>query len=61
MKARDSATTLEPSSPPRRTNPSGIDEIYAGLLSGTHKLQREQRAERKAWLAALELDRKSVV
>jgi len=58
MKARDSATTLEPSSPPRRTNPSGIDEIYAGLLSGTRKLQREQRAEREAWLAALELEGK---
>src|SRR5688572_31267422 len=58
MKARDSATTLEPSAPLRRTNPSGIDEIYAGLLSGTRKLQREQRAEREAWLGALELEAK---
>jgi hypothetical protein len=51
-------TTLEPSAPPRRSHPSSIDEIYAGLLSGTRKLQREQRQEREAWLAALELEGK---
>jgi len=58
MKARESVTTAESSVPVRRSHPSSIDEIYAGLLSGTRKLQREQRAEREAWLAALELESK---
>jgi hypothetical protein len=58
MKARDTVTTLDSSMPARRSHPSSIDEIYAGLLSGTRKLQREQRAEREAWLAELELESK---
>jgi hypothetical protein len=36
--------------------PGSVDDAYAGLLSGTRKLHREQRSEREAWLLGLELE-----
>src|SRR5262249_19201145 len=42
----------------RRSQPSagGSNDAYTDLLSGTRRLQREQRAAREGWLAALALD-----
>ena len=42
----------------RRSQPSagGANDAYADLLSGTRRLQREQRAAREAWLAALAVE-----
>jgi hypothetical protein len=50
--------TLQPEPGARRSQPppGGADDAYAGLLSGTRKLQREQRLEREAWLLGLELE-----
>jgi hypothetical protein len=39
-------------------SPGGVDDAYAGLLSGTRKLQREHRSEREVWLLGLELEDK---
>ncbi|HSU41468.1 MAG TPA: hypothetical protein VLJ38_17945, partial [Polyangiaceae bacterium] len=43
-----------------RSQPSygGSNDAYADLLSGTRRLQLEQRAAREAWLAALALEGK---
>lgn len=43
---------------PRRSQPSqfGGGDAYADLLSGTRRLQKEQRAAREAWLAALKVE-----
>jgi hypothetical protein len=42
----------------RRSQPSatGGSDAYADLLSGTRRLQREQRSAREAWLTTLTLD-----
>ena len=42
----------------RSTQPGSATDPYSDLLSGTRRLPREQRAEREAWLGALEIDGK---
>src|SRR5688572_7855885 len=42
----------------RSTQPGTGGDPYNDLLSSTRRLPREQRAEREAWLAALEIDGK---
>jgi hypothetical protein len=42
----------------RSTQPGSGGDPYNDLLSGTRRLPREQRAEREAWLSALEIDGK---
>jgi hypothetical protein len=51
-------TLPEPEAVRRSQSPGGGDDDYAGLLSGTRKLQREQRFERELWLFGLELEDK---
>jgi hypothetical protein len=51
---RPEGATLRRSQP----SPGGGEDAYAGLLSGTRRLQRDQRSEREAWLAALEIEDK---
>jgi hypothetical protein len=42
----------------RSTQPGSGGDPYNDLLSSTRRLPREQRAEREAWLGALEIDGK---
>jgi hypothetical protein len=42
----------------RSTQPGSGGDPYSDLLSSTRRLPREQRAEREAWLGALEIDGK---
>jgi hypothetical protein len=42
----------------RSTQPGSGGDPYSDLLSNTRRLPREQRAEREAWLGALEIDGK---
>ncbi|MFZ5895955.1 MAG: hypothetical protein ACOY0T_33170 [Myxococcota bacterium] len=51
---------MPPVAPARRSlNPSSpAEDAYSDLLSGTRRLQREQRAQREAWFLGLQLENK---
>lgn len=57
MRSREPGSPV-PEAPFRRSHPSSLDDVYAELLSGTRRLQRDQRAAREAWLAELSLESK---